>query len=281
MKYRNLTCCFVTAAMVGIPTAAMADDDEIPFDEARLFFELNDTDGDLGIHGKIDGDEWKWIEIEDTRERRMMKIRANGRLRRQGVTELFFESAEPDFEELDPEIFFDRFPEGWYEIEGRSLDGEELESEVYLSHVIPAAPAGVTVNGEDAAEDCDAEELPEVTPPVRLSWAAVANAHEELGRDPDSVLADHGISVIYYEVVLEIDEADFKSSIIVPSYITEVDLPVAITDLIGETEDGEGEFKFEILVRTDNGVTEDDDGEPIEPNPGNKSAMESCFVVAD
>jgi hypothetical protein len=38
--------------------ASWADDDEgeIPFDVANIFFELNDTDGDLGIHALIDGE---------------------------------------------------------------------------------------------------------------------------------------------------------------------------------------------------------------------------------
>ena len=49
------------------------DDDEIPFDEAELFFELNNTDGDLGIHALIDGDAWKRLTIEDTKERKMLK----------------------------------------------------------------------------------------------------------------------------------------------------------------------------------------------------------------
>ena len=35
--------------MAGAPVG-WADDDEIPFDEAEIFFELNNTDGDLGIH---------------------------------------------------------------------------------------------------------------------------------------------------------------------------------------------------------------------------------------
>lgn len=281
MNFSKLTIFLLAAGLAGNPALVTADDD-IPFDEARLFFELNDTDGDLGIHGKVDGDEWKYLEIEDTNERRMLNIRVRGRLRRQGLTELFFESAEPPFEgedALDPADFFKRFPEGWYEIEGITLDGEERESEVYLSHVIPAAPAGVTVNGEPAAEDCDAEDLPEVSAPVTLTWDAVTTAHEELGRDPGSSLDMHGISVIYYEVVVEIDETPYKSTTLVPADVTRVELPRSITDLIAATEDGEGEFKFEILVRTDNGQTMDDDGEPIEPNPGNKSAIESCFVV--
>ena len=94
--------------------------DEIPFDEAELFFELNNTDGDLGIHASIDGEPWKRLSIEDPNGRRILKIGASGRLRSQGLTQLFFESAEPVFAELSPATFFARFPEGIYEIEGRT-----------------------------------------------------------------------------------------------------------------------------------------------------------------
>ena len=49
----------------GAMPAAWADDDgdEIPFDEAIVFFELNNTDGDLGIHSLIDGEPWKRLEL--------------------------------------------------------------------------------------------------------------------------------------------------------------------------------------------------------------------------
>ena len=106
------------------------DDDEIPFAEAEIFFELNNTDGDLGIHALIDGEPWKRLSIEDLRERKMLDIKVKGRLRKQGLTEIFFESAEPTFDELDPADFFRRFPAGEYEVEGITLEGEELESEV-------------------------------------------------------------------------------------------------------------------------------------------------------
>ena len=97
MKYLNIPV-YILAAAMSTSTLALAgdyhdNDDEEPFDEARLFFELNDTDGDLGIHGKIDGDEWKFLEIEDPRDRRMLLILVRGRLKRQGLTELFSESA--------------------------------------------------------------------------------------------------------------------------------------------------------------------------------------------
>ncbi|MET0069071.1 MAG: hypothetical protein ABW096_03470 [Candidatus Thiodiazotropha sp.] len=252
MYLAKLPLCIVAAGMLVSPSIVTAEVD-IPFDEAELFFELNDTDGDLGIHGKVDGDEWKRLEIEDPYERRMMYIRAIGRLKRQGITELFFESAEPTFDELDPEKFFKRFPEGIYEIEGITLDGEERENEVFLSHVIPSAPANVTVNGLAAAEDCDAEELPVVSPPVTIAWGAVTGSHAELGK-PGAV------DVRYYEVVVEIDDTDYKSTSIIPGDLTE--WTIGDADFFGLSE--EGEYKFEILVRAET---------------GNKSAMESCFVV--
>ena len=122
----------VALVLVAASPNCWADDDEIPFAEAHLFFELNDTDGDLGIHALIDGDAWKKLEIEDPREREILDVTVKGRLRRQGLTEIFFESAEPTFDELPPRRFFRRFPAGSYEIEGETLEGDELESEVEL-----------------------------------------------------------------------------------------------------------------------------------------------------
>ena len=82
------------------------------FTEAEIFFELNDTDGDLGIHASIDGGPWTSLEIEGPHERRLLDIVSRGRLRAQGMTQLFFESAEPSFDELAPEDFSSSIPRG-------------------------------------------------------------------------------------------------------------------------------------------------------------------------
>jgi len=268
---------YTLAAFIATSTLVFADDDdedEIPFEEAFLYIELNDTDGDLGIHGKIDGDEWKKLEIEDPWGRRMLNVTVQGRLKRQGLTELFFESAEPTFGELDPVDFFNRFPEGIYEIEGVTLDGEERENEVYLSHVIPAAPAGVKVNNVAAAESCDVDDLPAVSPRrgVTISWEAVTRSHMTLGKDTDTPLEYLGFEVRYYQVVVEIDESDFVTTATIPPIegVNEWTFPAEFFELAEE-----GEYKFEILVRVNNGQT-DSEGEPI---PGNLSAVESCFEI--
>jgi len=242
-----------------VPFAFAEEEEEIPFEEAAIYFELNDTDGDLGIHALIDGEPWKRLEIEDPNERRILNVNVRGRLRRQGLTELFFESAEPTFDELSPEKFFKRFPKGMYEIEGITLEGDELESEVWVSQVMPA-PAQVYVNEEPAAEDCDDEELLPVVAkgdPVTLTWDPVTESHPELGESGD-------IKVMNYEVVVEIDDTLWKTSTILAPQVTEFQVPAEILAL-AEFAEAE-EVKFEILVRAMN---------------YNQTAVESCFVIAE
>ena len=223
------------------------DDEEIPFDVAQIFFELNNTDGDLGIHALIDGEPWKRLKIEDVNERKILDVKVKGRLRRQGLTELFFESAEPTFDELPSQQFFARFPAGIYEIEGKTLEGEELESETLLTHVMPAPPAGVTVNGENArpADDtCDEENLPGVSGDVTVVWEQVTESHPDLGEsDPD-------IEIIRYQVVAEWEDEDenvFVSSIDLPAPEDE-DVPMSVT-FPANFFSPDTEVKFEVLVR--------------------------------
>ena len=98
MKYPNIPIFILTAAM-SASTLAVADDDddELELEEAFLYFELNDTDGDLGIHGKADGDAWKRRKIEGPNDREILDIKVKSYLKRQGLTELFFFIAEPIF----------------------------------------------------------------------------------------------------------------------------------------------------------------------------------------
>ena len=286
MKANKPLIYAITAAIVASPITTLAmEDDETPFEEGRLFFELNDTDGDLGIHGKIDGDEWKRLKIEDPRERKMLDVKVRGRLKRQGLTELFFESAEPTFDELDPADFFARFPAGIYEIEGITLDGEERENEVYLSHVIPAAPMVVEVGEATEAPGDDECWVPSVAGDIVIDWDDVTHAHATLGTNNGQPLGDN--EVLYYEIVFEVDGTDYKSTAQLPPEITAWTVPEDFIDLADGVmvEDDERELgpveeiKFEVLVRVITGEHEDDDGEIIESVPGNKSALEGCFEI--
>ncbi len=256
MKHmRMLTALPLTVAALALCTAASTgwasdEDEELPFGEADIFFELNDTDGDLGIHARIDGDAWKKLEIEDPRERKMLDVVVSGRLRRQGLTEIFFESAEPPFAELSPEEFFRRFPEGEYEIEGRTLEGDELESTDELSHVLAAPPGNVRISGVDAAENCDVDPLPSISgdEPVVISWAPVTGSHPEIGESGP-------VEVVLYQLVVE--QGDLVLSVDLPPSLTEFEVPAAFVALSDE-------IKFEIIVREET---------------GNQTAVESCFEI--
>jgi hypothetical protein len=297
MQFKKLPIYTLTAALMAAPTVGLAwhwdDEEELELDEAYLYFELNDTDGDLGIHGKADGDAWKRMKIEAPNERILLNINVRSRLRRQGLTELFFESAEPCFPEtcedpddaLDPEVFFSRFPAGVYEWEGLTLDHEEIEGEVYLSQRIPAAPVVHSVGGDMAPADGECWNPGDVDE-VIIDWNEVTHTHASLGSDTNAELGDN--SVIYYEFVAEIDGTEYKSTALVPPDTTQWTVPeefIDLTDgLMVENDDGMleevEEIKFEIIVRVETGEHEDDDGEEIiDSKPGNQSAVESCFDI--
>ena len=218
------------------------------FAEAQLFFELNDTDGDLGIHASIDGEPWTDLEIEGPDDRRLLNIFSRGRLRKQGLTQLSFESAEPSFDELDPADFFRRFPEGHYEIEGIAQGGGTIESRALLSHVLAAPPENILISGAPAADSCDAEPLPTVSAPVTIDWDPVTQSHPEIGRRGR-------ITVSGYQLFVE--REGVKLSLDLPPTVTHFEIPTGITNL-GK------EFKFEIIVRT---------------TRGNNTAVESCFEL--
>ena len=239
-----------------------ADQNEEPFEIARLFFQLNNTDEDLGIHLSVDGEPWKHLEIDDYRDRRIFLVRSEGRLRRQGITEFKFESAEPDFETFPAARFFRRFREGEYDIEGRGLDGTEYESEVVLTHLMPAPPENLLVNGLATPEECDPEEPPEDIPtvsgPFMITWDPVTTSHPELGT-PGEV----DIEVVRYEVEIEREEPSFfkmGANIHGPGP-TQYEVPASLFasgDLV----------KFQILVQGG-------DATGME----NETSSESCFMV--
>ncbi len=242
------------------------DEEEDEFDVAELFFELNDTDGDLGIHALVDGDPWRKMRIRPDDGRSMLDIRVRGSLRRQGLTEIFFESAEPTFDELAPEAFFARFPAGEYEVQGITLDYRLLESDTDLTHVIPAPAGNVLVNGVDLSPDeegeCEEEDLPEIGNPVVVEFDAVTESHPELG------ISGVPVDVLRYRVVAEFEDEDENV------FVTNVDLvPDDETERYSVTLPPEflvdgAEGKFEILVRE---------------NSFNQTATETCPVefVAD
>jgi hypothetical protein len=234
------------------------EEEELEFEEAGLFFELNDTDGDLGLQGFVDGEAWKSLEIEGPEGRNeavLMSIWLRNALRRQGLTEFSFESEEPGFDELSPAAFFRRFPQGLYEIEGITLENQEVEAEIRLSHVLAAAPATITVNGISQAPNCDSDALPQVTGPVTIDWSPVTRSHPTIGTPNVDVRVREYLFV--GEIERDSAPEEITLEVVLPRNVTQFTLPTEFTRLSPD-----GEVKYEIITTLTN---------------GNLTAVESCF----
>jgi hypothetical protein len=239
----------LAAATLGAGEIARAQDE---LEDAQLFFELNDTDGDIGIHLDLEGDEWRSLKIKKPGAGTILNIRALNALGRQGLSEIGFESAEPELSELPIADFLARFPEGTYTFKAKTIDGETLVGESELSHVLPAAPGNVQVSGVPASTDCDAV-VPVVAPPIVISWDAVTSSHPTLG-------TPGAVAIASYELALELEffGEEFDSTTLLPPTVTSFPVSDALLAVFS------GPYEFEVLARDAN---------------GNRTIFESCFDV--
>jgi hypothetical protein len=133
------------AAAVGIAAPAASarkkkEKKELPLEVARIYWEYNASGNDLGVHVFLDGEDWKKMEIESPGGATIFEVEGRGPYRDLGMTELFFEGAEPSLDDVPLEELLALFPEGVYEFEGKTVEGDEIEGEALLTHAIPAAP---------------------------------------------------------------------------------------------------------------------------------------------
>jgi hypothetical protein len=137
------------------------------FGECKALIEINASDGDIGFHFLMDGDELLSARIDDPNGAKIFEDQAKGPLRDQTLTETFAESAEPlcwNDPEADPdeeivtlEEFLERWTAGTYTFTGTGEGGERSEGETELTYALPAAPADVDFDGSvvswDAGDD--------------------------------------------------------------------------------------------------------------------------------
>ena len=176
---------------------------EQPFKDAEFFIEYNSTAGDTGVQVFLDDDNWRRITISDPNDKTLFMVKGKSILGRQGLTELFFESVEPELADLPIVKFLKRFPEGDYEFEGIRNDGIELESEVEFTHIIPCAPEALPENGTVIGSTSEAvirwDEVTDVVDP-----AATDKAGETVCTDPGNL--DQELDIASYQVIVEISD---------------------------------------------------------------------------
>ncbi|HUF09520.1 MAG TPA: hypothetical protein VMO47_09380 [Rhodothermales bacterium] len=195
------------------------------FGECKALIEINSTDGDIGFHFLMDGDDLISARIDDPNGTKVFEDQAKGPLREQKLTETFAESAEPlcwndpeadtDEEIVTLEEFLERWVAGTYAFSGMGERGEKSNGKTELTHELPAAPRNVTFDGGVIRWDAG-DDLGNCASFSRLAGLVSAG-----------VLPVHPIdvTVVAWEIVLEPDVEDgdptgnLKFSIRVPGDI--------------------------------------------------------------
>ncbi len=113
---------------------------EVPLSVAKIFWEFNSSANDLGVHVFLDGEDWKTMKIVRPGGQTIFDVEGRQGYAELGMTELFFEGAEPSLDEVPLADLLALFPEGVYEFSGRTVDMLEIDGEATLSHAIPDGP---------------------------------------------------------------------------------------------------------------------------------------------
>jgi hypothetical protein len=215
----------LAALSVGVVAWADDDDDDddrrpatIPFDEINFFFELNETDEDLGVQLCLGATPWKRLKIIDPDGKTILDVKGRGSLGDFGLSSLFFESNEPNFDDVPKEDILDLFPEGKYKFVGRTIEGDKLVGSKMLTHDIPDGPEILTPE-EDEVVDPDE---------VEVTWEAVTTPA--------------GIEIESYQIIVTNDEdPQFKYDVRLPADATALTVPA-------EFFESDTEYELEILA---------------------------------
>jgi hypothetical protein len=193
----------------------------VSFKEAHLYVETNATDGDAGLQLALDHEPWKSIALYRPDGGQILDIGTQGTLSGYGLTEAFFESSEPSFDKFPLVKFKELFPAGQYRLTGTTVEGQQLESVIALTHDFPGGPK-ITAPAEDARVPAGA---------LVITWQPVTEPK--------------GIGIVGYQVLIAKEKGGDVFSVELPATATSVQVPA------GALESG-GEYTLEVLARERN-----------------------------
>lgn len=247
-----LAAAFVAASQSASAQTAAAQG-VIPFSEADIFFELNATDGDVGVHVSLDAESWRELEIEGPGGRKVVEVVPQGSARQVGLTELFFEGEEPSLAEVPFARFRALFPAGRYLFTGRTTENQALRSADPLTHELPCPPRLIA---------------PAEEPPVALNELVVKWQNRPGVYDPDrrSCATGRNVGLVGFQVIVEYanEARNIGRSLAadLPPGATELRIPAAF--LRGGANLPGTAFKLEVIAIEDS---------------GNKTIIESEFGI--
>ncbi|MGH8442385.1 MAG: hypothetical protein ACRETF_05725 [Nevskiaceae bacterium] len=198
--------------------------------QAKILIEHNATDADTGFQAFADGNPWNELTITGPGGVEVAKVTPAGGLFDFGLTELFFETSEPENAVVPIPDVLAHLPAGTYTFRGVMVGGGISAMTATLSHDIPAGPRLLTP--APGAIDVDPDH-------TVVSWAPVAT-------DIDG----GSVTIVGYQVIVaeDLDKPPFPDtfaqpvfSIYVPASVTQVSVPV-------EFMRGDTTYKFEVLA---------------------------------
>jgi hypothetical protein len=222
----------------------------IELSDASIIIEVNSTDGDAGFQVFLDGDGWRNARVYDSIGRQVLHVSAIGGLKNiGGGTELFIESSEPEYEDLDGMLeLIELLPEGEYYFLARTTDNNWATGTAEFTHDVPAGPEILNPIGPENEDGCVTGVFVDST---FIEWSPVTT----------DIFGEGGIEIEGYQVIVEADDDEaphLEFSVTVPAATTMVSVPPEAL--------AEGfAFTFEVLA--------------IEAS-GNQTITESCFETA-
>ena len=199
----------VTSAQTSVSDTA------IPLKEAKLNIEHNAKDEDTGFQGFFDSEGWNSITVTGP-EGKVLNFTGQGKLGQLGLTELFFETVEPENVDVPIAEVLESLPVGDYAFEGSAIEAGEEQGQTIgtalLTHDIPESP--------DLLSPAENAIVP-ATEDLLVSWGQV-----------NKTIAGSDINVIAYQLIIEKDEdpdpnmiGKMGLSMYLPPYVQEITIP--------------------------------------------------------
>jgi len=179
------------------------------FEATRIYIEYNSTDNDLGFHVFLDAEAWKTVRIVNPAGVTIFDVAGRGPYGNLGLSELFFEGAEPTLDDFPLADLLALFPEGKYKFNGMTPSGKPLAGTGTLSHAVPAGP---TVSTEVNSDQ------------VTIHWSPVTGTPPGFPQRP--------ITIVGYQVIVD------PFQVTLPASSTQVTLPVEFVQSLARGSHG-------------------------------------------
>lgn len=207
----------------------------IPLKEAKLIIEHNAKDEDTGFQGFIDSEGWSVITVTGPGGK-ILTFKGEGKLGELGLTELFFESVEPENKDVPISDILEFLPEGEYTFEGTTMEvGESAGITIgtaIFTHDIPEGPVLLTP-AEDATVPLE---------DLVVSWSPVTKT-----------IYGSPVKIISYQLIIEKEEEPDRNmigkrglSMYLPASTTNITIP-------GEFLEPDTDYEWEVLAIEESG----------------------------